>query len=64
MKKDRAIEEIRKVRHMISKQFNNDTKSILEHYKELESKYGNRILKDREEDTKKTKTQGITRHCT
>lgn len=59
MKKDQAIEEIRNVRHKISKKFNHDTKSILKHYKELESKYANRILKEN-----KTKvhmeTQGIT----
>jgi hypothetical protein len=46
MNEDIVIEEIRKVRHIISKQFNNNTRSILDHYKELESKYGDRILKE------------------
>jgi hypothetical protein len=48
MKTDQAIEEIRKVRHIVSKKFNHDTKAILKHYKELESKYADRILKESE----------------
>jgi len=48
MKTDQAIEEIRKVRHMASKKFNHDTRTILKHYKELERKYADRILKESE----------------
>lgn len=48
MKTDQSIEEIRKVRHLVSKKFNHDTKTILKHYKELESKYADRILKESE----------------
>ena len=38
MKRDEAIEDIRKVRHRISEQFNHDTKAIIRHYQELEKK--------------------------
>ncbi len=44
MKKDQAIEEIRSIRHKISEQFGHDTKALLDHYKELEKKYADRIL--------------------
>ena len=44
MKKDQAIEEIRSIRHEISEKFGHDTKALLDHYKELEKKYADRIL--------------------
>ncbi len=40
---NKAIEEIRKTRHEISAKFHHDTKELLEHYKQLESKYSDRI---------------------
>lgn len=40
---NRAIEEIRKTRHEISAKFHHDTKELLAHYKQLESKYSDRI---------------------
>ena len=45
MKKDIAIEEIRNVRHKISKEFKHNTKALINHYKQLEKKYKKRILK-------------------
>lgn len=43
-KKDVALEEIRAVRHKISKQFGHDTRALLDHYRELEEKYRDRLL--------------------
>ncbi len=40
---NKAIEEIRKTRHEISAKYHHDTKALLEHYKQLESKYSDRI---------------------
>ena len=45
MKKDAAIEEIRRVRHRISKRFGHDTKALLKHYRELEKRFADRMLK-------------------
>jgi len=44
MKIDEAIQEIRDTRHKISEEFGHDTKALLDHYKELEKEYANRIL--------------------
>jgi hypothetical protein len=44
MSSDEAIEEIRKVRQEISEEYGHDTKSLLDHYKELEQKFKDRIL--------------------
>ncbi|MFC1672234.1 hypothetical protein ACFL01_03765 [Planctomycetota bacterium] len=46
MKKDIAIEEIREVRHRISEEHRHDTRALLQHYKELESQYASRLLKE------------------
>jgi len=40
---NKATEEIRKTRHDISAKYHHSTKELLEHYKELESKYSDRI---------------------
>ena len=45
MKKDPAIEEIREVRHRISEKFGHDTKALLRHYRRLEKRFADRILK-------------------
>lgn len=44
--KDPGIDWIREVRHKISAEFGHDTKKIIEHYRELEKKYADRIVKD------------------
>ncbi|MBI5187432.1 MAG: hypothetical protein HZA01_17125 [Nitrospinae bacterium] len=48
---NKAIEEIRKTRHEISSRHHHNTKELLEHYKQLESKYSDRIC-DRTRDSK------------
>ncbi len=40
---NKAIEEIRKTRHEISAKHHHDTKELLKHYKQLESKYSDRM---------------------
>lgn len=45
MKTIQPIDEIRAIRQKISAEFGHDTKSLLKHYKKLEKKYANRILK-------------------
>ena len=49
MKADPPIDEIRAVRHRISARFGHDTKALCDHYRELEGKYRNRMLRDRSE---------------
>lgn len=44
--KDLGIDWLREVRHKISAEFGHDTKRLLEHYRELEKKYADRIVKD------------------
>jgi hypothetical protein len=45
-KEDLGIAWIREVRHKISAEFGHDTKKLLEHYRELEKKYADRIVRD------------------
>jgi len=45
MKEDPAIDEIRAVRHRISERFGHDTKALMDHYRKLERKYSNRLLR-------------------
>ncbi len=44
MKSDEAIAEIREVRQRISEEHGHDTKALLDHYRELEKKYKDRLL--------------------
>jgi len=46
MKKDPAIEKIRKTRHQISQKYGHDTRALIAHYRSLETKYADRILKE------------------
>lgn len=46
MKKDPAIESIRKTRHAISKKCGHDTQELLVRYRSLESKYADRMVKE------------------
>jgi hypothetical protein len=46
MKADRAIAEIRAVRHRISAEHQHDTRSLIRHYQELEKRYADRILRE------------------
>jgi hypothetical protein len=45
MKKDPLIEEIRAVRHRISARFGHDTKRLVQHYREMEKLYADRMLR-------------------
>lgn len=44
VKDDPAIEQIRDVRHRISAEFGHDTKRLIDHYRELEKKYADRLI--------------------
>lgn len=44
MTRDEAIEEIREVRRAISAEFDHDTRALLDHYRELERRYADRLL--------------------
>lgn len=50
---DPTIDEIRKIRHQISKRFNHDPERIIEYYIKLQQKYQNRLidLSEQQEDT-------------
>ncbi len=46
MKKDPAIESIRKTRHDISKKYGHDTRALITHYRDLETKYADRLVRE------------------
>jgi hypothetical protein len=46
MKPDPAIEEIRAVRREISAEHGHDTHRLIEHYRELEKKYADRMVRE------------------
>lgn len=46
MKKDPAIERIRKARHEISEKYGHDTHSLITHYRALETKYADRLARE------------------
>jgi hypothetical protein len=48
MKDDPAITEIRKARQDISARFGHDTKALIDHYKELQKEYEDRLLVERD----------------
>ena len=59
MKLDPAIAEIRKVRHEISKEFDHNTKALLDHYKEMETEFGDRLISKRLGDLKRSGEEKI-----
>jgi hypothetical protein len=48
MKEDPAIEMVREVRCRISAHFGHDTRALVEHYRELEKGYADRMLRPEE----------------
>ena len=46
MKKDPAIEKIRKTRHQISQKYGHDTRALIAHYRSLETKYADRMVRE------------------
>jgi len=49
MRKDPLIDEIRGVRHRISERFGHNTKALCDHYRELEKRHPERMLRVRSE---------------
>ena len=47
MKKDKTIERIRNIRHQISAEYNHNPKKLLAHYRQMEKRYKERMLKGR-----------------
>ena len=47
MMPDPPIDEVRAVRHLISAEHGHDTRRLLDHYRQLEGLYNNRVLKRR-----------------
>lgn len=45
MTADKAIEAVREVRHRISAEFGHDTRALLDHYRKLEKRYQERMLR-------------------
>ena len=43
MRDDLTVAAVRKVRTAISKQFNDDPKQLVEHYREYQKKFGTRV---------------------
>ncbi len=46
MSRDILIDEIRAVRHRISARFGHDTRAFMDHYRELEKKHADRVLRE------------------
>ena len=46
MSNDPAIDAIRKTRHELSERFGHDTRALVAHYKSLEPKYADRLVRD------------------
>lgn len=58
---DVAMKWIRDVRHKISAQFDHDTKKLGDHYRELEKKYADRLIRPTLERNDKTETENVSR---
>ena len=52
MTPDQAIEEIRAVRQQISEAYDHDVKAFLEHYRELEHQYQERLIGQRDAEAR------------
>ena len=46
MKPDKAIEELRAVRHEMSAEHGHDTRSLVQHYRDMEKRYAKRMFRD------------------
>ena len=55
MTPDKALEEIRAVRQQISETYGHDVKVFLEHYRELERQYQERLIGRKDAETRLTK---------
>jgi hypothetical protein len=55
MTRDKALEEIRAVRQQISETYGHDVKAFLEHYRNLECQYQERLIGRKDTETRLTK---------
>ena len=56
---DQAIEEIRAVRQRISEAFSHDVKTFLEHYRELERQYPEKLMGRRDAEARPSRAQTV-----
>lgn len=61
MKTDPIIDEVRKVRSIISKQFDHDPKKLVEHYMKLQEKHRERLAILRHEQLRQNISGSETR---
>ena len=59
MTPDKALEEIRAVRQQISAAYGHDVKAFLEHYRELERQYQERLLGQRDAAARLPKASAV-----
>ena len=59
MTPDQAIEEIRAVRQRISEAYGHDVKAFLEHYRELERQYQEKLIGRRDADARPPRAQAV-----
>jgi hypothetical protein len=59
VKDDPAIEQIREVRHRISAEFGHDTKRLIDHYRELEKKYADRLVRPTQKRREIVETENV-----
>jgi hypothetical protein len=59
MTPDKAIEEIRAVRQQISEAYGHDVKAFLEHYRELERQYPERLISRKDAEAKLPKSSAV-----
>ena len=59
MAPDQAIEEIRAVRQRISEAFSHDVKAFLEHYRELERQYPEKLIGWRDAEARPSRVQTV-----
>jgi hypothetical protein len=57
MTPDKALEEIRAVRQQISAAYGHDVKAFLEHYRELERQYQERLISRKDAETTPPRVQ-------
>ena len=59
MTPDQAIEEIRAVRQRISEAYGHDVKAFLEHYRELERQYPEKLIGRRDVEARPPRAQVV-----
>ena len=59
MTPDKALEEIRAVRQQISETYGHDVKAFLEHYRELERQYQEKLIDRRDVEAPPPNAQAV-----